>query len=56
MEWPQPRPYTEAEKQHVLSENAAIYRARLLNNRERVLELAVELLRYQHWPLFNAAP
>jgi hypothetical protein len=56
MEWPQPRPYSEEERETVLAENAALYRTRLTENKGRVLQLAIELLRYQTWPLFNAAP
>ena len=56
MEWPQPPPYTDEEKERVLAENTALYLQRLRDNRERVLELAVELLRYQMWPIYNAKP
>jgi len=53
LQWPQPKPYTDAEKEQVLLENTAFYRERLLKNREHVLELVVELLRYQTWLPFN---
>ncbi len=56
MEWPQPKPYTETEKDRALAENAALYLERLRQNRERVLELAIELLRYQPWPIYKAEP
>ncbi|HCX90292.1 MAG: hypothetical protein COW04_06250 [Deltaproteobacteria bacterium CG12_big_fil_rev_8_21_14_0_65_43_10] len=51
--WPQPRPYAEEEKDTVLSENAVTYKNQLQNNKNRVLELCIEMLRYQSWPIFR---
>jgi hypothetical protein len=54
--WLQPRPYTPDEKEEVLSENAAEYINKLQNNKNRVLELCIEMLRYQSWPIFRGEP
>ena len=54
--WPQPRPHTEQERQQALAENALKYVQQLHRNRDRILELCIELLRYQSWPIFRGEP
>jgi hypothetical protein len=51
IQWQQPPPYTEAERERVLAEHSARYRAQIDAVREKLIELAVEQLRYQKWPL-----
>lgn len=54
--WPQPRPHAEEEKERVLVENDEIYFDQLRRNKRLVLELCVELLRYQSWPVYRGEP
>ena len=55
-EWSQPTPYNESEREAALSENSAKYLAKLESNKHLVLELVVEQLRYQMWPIFKGTP
>ncbi|MDY7033511.1 MAG: hypothetical protein SVY10_16585, partial [Thermodesulfobacteriota bacterium] len=56
LKWPQPRPHTKEEEETALSENAVKYIKQLQNNKNRVFELCIEMLRYQSWPIFRGEP
>jgi hypothetical protein len=42
---------SDAEARRQLAERQQRYRAKLLNNRDKAIELIIEMLRYQNWPL-----
>jgi hypothetical protein len=46
---------SDAESRRHLDERAQLYRAKLLTNRDKAIELIIEMLRYQDWPLPSPA-
>lgn len=53
LDWSWQRPYASEERQAFLSEQEERYQAQVARYSNRILELVIEQLRYQAWPMYN---
>jgi hypothetical protein len=54
LDWNWQRPYAEGEREAFQAEQEQRYQAQLSQHADRVVELLVEQLRYQLWPMYEA--